>query len=58
MDWFGVGEDWRGGWSAGGGVGRLAAGLVLKVAHSDVPVQRRAILDLQAADLDVSIQLR
>src|SRR2546428_2349165 len=58
LGWFGVGDDSRGGSSAAGGVGRLAAGLLLKVAHSDVAVQRRAVLDLQPLDLDVSVQLR
>src|SRR5205823_771131 len=45
--------------SAGTGVGTLLTGrLVLKVTHPDVPVQRRAIVDLQSADLDVAAELR
>src|SRR5438477_6422426 len=45
--------------SAGTGVGTLLTGrLVLKVTHPDVSVQRRAIVDLQPADLDVAAQLR
>src|SRR2546428_777701 len=55
LGWFGVGDDSRGGSSAAGGVGRLAAGLLLKVAHSDVAVQRRAVLDLQPLDLGVGL---
>jgi hypothetical protein len=44
---------------AGVGVGCLLAGrLVLKVAHSNVAVQRRAIVDLQPADLDVAAEAR
>src|SRR4029077_10992315 len=38
--------------------GRLAAGVLLKVAHTDVAVQAGAVLDLQPAHLDVSVQLR
>src|SRR6266550_2237861 len=45
--------------SAGTGVGTLLTGrLMLKVTHPDVSVQRRAIVDLQPADLDVAAQLR
>src|SRR5207237_929363 len=41
--------------SAGVGVASLLAGrLVLKVSHPDVAVQRRAIVDLQPAHLDVA----
>src|SRR5260370_22832842 len=58
-EFFGVGAEGGdfGGSSAGTGVGRLATGLVLKVAHPDVAVEAGAVLDLQPARLHVSAQL-
>src|SRR5947209_605614 len=58
LGWLEAAGENPGGCSAGGGVGRLATGLVLKVAHSDVAVEAGAVLDLQPAHLDVSVQLR
>src|SRR5713101_8092284 len=57
LGWLWGGDDSFGGSSAGGGVGRLATGLLLKIAHPDVAVQCGAVLDLKPAHLDVSIQL-
>src|SRR5882672_6065662 len=43
--------------SAGTGVGSLLPGrLLLKVTHPNVPVQRRAVVDLQPADHDVAAE--
>src|SRR5260370_3939813 len=44
-------------WCSGSGVGSLLDGrLVLEVAYPNMAVQRRAVVDLQPADLDVAAE--